>query len=745
MKYLYSRSLPGAVETPAPKKKAPRKPTTPKKPPVVKESVVKPTFTNLNQPPKPQPQTPQPMSRVLPPTTTSNIKPLPTPSEIQKALRTNSQKPVAATPASSANPTVNSPSTSTTAPTLKKTMNPIPPPKNLSSGNTNSIPAEKQNNTTSPQKSTQQTTNTQTESAVTNKTSSNTTTTPAKKTDAEKPSTEKSTVKPTSQDSAVKTRTPRSQGDSIEKSQSSSSASSKRDITADSTPKTRATNVAAAAATAAAKEKEEPPKRRVGRPPSKSKPPATAGEPKQPVKQPAKRGRKRVIESENEDEGDKPQSSRKRMATSRRQNKELPILNGTYKLSMVFQGHTDINIPAKSIDDDDLTDAKDIWCCEFEPPRQGELIHNVVAICGSYSVLLLDTQQGRYIKKFTHAEIQEIFYCMAWTTLTGPDLLNSDVSQDKSCNILAVAGRLGSIKLLNPLQNECYRYLFGHKQAVLKLAFAKTEPRWLFSASADKTVRLWDIGSPTSKEDDSVCLAKFNLPPKTNVPSALHVSHDLSMLVVGFDDGDMVSFKITPQLLEKFRTKSASLRDKESRTGDKWHDFGPIATIEPKTMYPKGEEWHAGYIDDIYIFGQDGDKSHRLYNKIMSRGADDMEFIIWDPVKSTKSDADIMVALEWPDSAGCTGARYKVIESEGQKILIAGEYDGQVYIYNVGNMKNSKTLSDGSLEQYKPTRMLSHPMSSELIRDVCCSHDTRTIVAVDNNNTAFIWNCTDNK
>lgn len=180
------------------------------------------------------------------------------------------------------------------------------------------------------------------------------------------------------------------------------------------------------------------------------------------------------------------------------------VLEGTYKLSMVFQGHTDVNIPAKSLDDDDLTDAKDIWCCEFEPPRKGELIHNVVAICGSYSVLLLDTQQGRYIKKFTHAEIQEIFYCMAWTTLTGPDLLNRDVSQDKSCNILAVAGRLGSIKLLNPLQNECYRYLFGHKQAVLKLAFAKTEPRWLFSASADKTVRLWDIGSPTSKEDDSV-------------------------------------------------------------------------------------------------------------------------------------------------------------------------------------------------------------------------------------------------
>lgn len=181
-------------------------------------------------------------------------------------------------------------------------------------------------------------------------------------------------------------------------------------------------------------------------------------------------------------------------------------LDGAYKLSTVFKGHIDINVPAKDRNDHEIEDAKDIWCCEFEPHRLGqEERTNTVAICGSYSVLLLDTQQGRYTKKYTHSEIQEIFYCMAWTTLSGAEMLNQNIMEgDQSCNILAIAGRLGSIKLLNPLQNECYRYLFGHDKAVLKLAFAKTEPRWLLSASADKTVRLWDIGSPTSKTDDSV-------------------------------------------------------------------------------------------------------------------------------------------------------------------------------------------------------------------------------------------------
>ncbi|KAG2235955.1 hypothetical protein INT48_004285 [Thamnidium elegans] len=454
---------------------------------------------------------------------------------------------------------------------------------------------------------------------------------------------------------------------------------------------------------------------------------APAKRAKMNVDKTGQRGKKRTIETDDEEE-----SLQRKEPKTRRHQQPLPILSGTYKLSLVFKGHTDINIPAKDVNDDDFEDAKDIWCCEFEPTRPNQVENtNVVAICGSYTVLLLDTLQARYTKKYTHTEVQEIFYCMAWTTLSGPQLLNDSLIEDQSCNVLAIAGRLGSIKLLNPLQNECYRYLFGHEKAVLKMIFAKSEPRWLFTASADKTVRLWDIGSPTSKDDDSV------------TPSALSISYDLSTLMVGFDNGDMASFHISPEQLNKFRQNLGEYRHKEAKTGDKWAAFGPLATITVDTMYPKGSEWHEGYIDDICIFGQDGNTSSKLYNKIISRGADDMEFIIWDREKSTKTDADILLSLEWPDSAGCTGSRYKVIEAEGQKVLIAGEYDGQVCIYNVGEMKKSKTLADNSVEQFKPTKILSHSMSSELIRDVCCSNDTRTIVAVDNNNTVFVWNCTE--
>lgn len=82
-----------------------------------------------------------------------------------------------------------------------------------------------------------------------------------------------------------------------------------------------------------------------------------------------------------------------------------------------------------------------------------------------------------------------------------------------------------------------------------------------------------------------------------------------------------------------------------------------------------------------------------------------MEILVWNPANSTRSDADIKLSLDWPDAADCTGLKFKVVESAGQKVLIAGDYDGQVYIYDIGNGKESKTLEDGSKEQFKPNRV----------------------------------------
>lgn len=145
----------------------------------------------------------------------------------------------------------------------------------------------------------------------------------------------------------------------------------------------------------------------------------------------------------------------------------LPIIKSSYRLQYVMQGH---------VEQDARTERANLWGCEYEPGT------NVVAICGGDMILFLDVQQGRYVKKYSHVESNEEFKCLAWTLLKGSrDLRDDEAEEDDKCTVLAAAGRLGSIKLVNALQNQCFRHLFGHSKQIRKLQFSKAHPRWLFS------------------------------------------------------------------------------------------------------------------------------------------------------------------------------------------------------------------------------------------------------------------------
>ncbi|KAJ8660565.1 hypothetical protein O0I10_003612 [Lichtheimia ornata] len=390
----------------------------------------------------------------------------------------------------------------------------------------------------------------------------------------------------------------------------------------------------------------------------------------------------------------------------------LPIIKSPFKLQYMMQGH---------VEEDARTERANLWGCEYEPGT------NVVAVCGGDMILFLDVQQGRYVKKYSHVESNEEFRCLAWTLLKGSkDLRDDEADEDDKCTVLAAAGRLGSIKLVNALQNQCFRHLFGHGKQIRKLQFSKAHPRWLFSASDDMSVRLWDIGTPNNKqENNSACLAKFMIPTKLSVPTAINAFR--GNLMVGCAEGDLVHFDMKDAGLDK-------LVDKEV-------DGGAGTIVKNKIVYPAGDEWHEGYVDDIYILGQHGGNPHPLDGCIVSRGVEDYEILVWKHKSSTKKDADIAISLEWPESVDEVGLRFKVIERHDQKVIVAGDYDGQIRLYNFGDGKLSKTLEDNSKEMFQPTKVLSHPKSSGLIRDVCVSEDTSTIVAVDSNNHIFVWSC----
>jgi hypothetical protein len=107
-------------------------------------------------------------------------------------------------------------------------------------------------------------------------------------------------------------------------------------------------------------------------------------------------------------------------------------------------------------------------------------------------------------------------------------------------------------------------------------------------------------------------LAQFNLSSKSGEPSAVSISYDLSTLIVGCSNGDLIEFTITANQLKQFRTKAEEYRSNRDKR-DKWE---LMTNIDRSTKYPAGDEWHEGYVDDVYVIGQDGDERNKLNNKI---------------------------------------------------------------------------------------------------------------------------------
>ena len=128
----------------------------------------------------------------------------------------------------------------------------------------------------------------------------------------------------------------------------------------------------------------------------------------------------------------------------------------------------------------------------FEPDcENNSKTTNVVATCGGYVVCIFDVTSGIVVMEYKHKDVRECFYTLAWSTLT--------IDGYKS-NILASGGIKGEIKLYHPRNKVCYYSWNPVNQrniAVNSLVFHSSQTSWLFCATSDGVVSLWDVGIPT--------------------------------------------------------------------------------------------------------------------------------------------------------------------------------------------------------------------------------------------------------
>ncbi|KAM9725111.1 leucine-rich repeat and WD repeat-containing protein 1 isoform 2-T2 [Dama dama] len=134
-----------------------------------------------------------------------------------------------------------------------------------------------------------------------------------------------------------------------------------------------------------------------------------------------------------------------------------------------------------------------LWACAFEPAwdeGQAGATCQTVATCGGEAVCVIDCQTGLVLHKYKVPG--EEFFSVAWTALT----VVTQAGHKKRWNVLAAAGLRGLVRLLHVQAGFCCGLIRGHKKAIATLCFSPTHETHLFTASYDKRIILWDIGTP---------------------------------------------------------------------------------------------------------------------------------------------------------------------------------------------------------------------------------------------------------
>ena len=86
------------------------------------------------------------------------------------------------------------------------------------------------------------------------------------------------------------------------------------------------------------------------------------------------------------------------------------------------------------------------------------------------------------LQAYVDEDPAELFYCCIW-----------GVHERTAHALLAVAGKMGTIRVLDCHRGHVHTVLQGHGGAVHELCFHPCQHALLFSASADGSVRLWHI------------------------------------------------------------------------------------------------------------------------------------------------------------------------------------------------------------------------------------------------------------
>ena len=208
--------------------------------------------------------------------------------------------------------------------------------------------------------------------------------------------------------------------------------------------------------------------------------------------------------------------------------------------------------------------------------------------------------------KYKHKDVKECFYTLAWSTLT---------KEGVKTNILASGGVKGEIRMYHPRKKVCYycwRPVDKKDVSVNSLVFHSSEPSWIFCATNDGVVTMWDVETP-NLPDYNGCGHKLLMEISPNYGDIYNIvwsGHDSNWLLAGSAAG-LLGWNVETDKVKKQRSKYQPI---ESFLDSKAKSF-PWFTTKTDTVDKRDFETIKDYLESGGYF-KDIPMPLRLLKKI---------------------------------------------------------------------------------------------------------------------------------
>ncbi|XP_036136500.1 leucine-rich repeat and WD repeat-containing protein 1 isoform X1 [Molossus molossus] len=353
-----------------------------------------------------------------------------------------------------------------------------------------------------------------------------------------------------------------------------------------------------------------------------------------------------------------------------------------------------------------------LWACAFEPAwEEGhtEATSQSVATCGGEAVCVIDCQTGIVLHKYKAPG--EEFFSVAWTAL----MVVTQAGHKKRWSVLAAAGLRGQVRLLHVRAGFCCGIIRAHKKAIATLCFSPTHETYLFTASYDKRIILWDIGVP--KEDYTFQASQLLTLDTTSTPLRLSpvASCPDAYLLAGCEGG-CCCWDVRLDQPQKRRV------------------------CEVEFVFSEGSEARGQRVDGLAFVNED---------VVASKGNDLGTICLWSWSQTWVSRGSqstvavvVLARLQWSPTEL---AYFSLSTCPDEGIVLCGDEEGNVWIYDVRHILAQQPplpatpQAPTQILTWPQPRALSQTVTKTMVNTVVANPTFTYLTALTDSNIVAIW------